>query len=100
MAAVQRNTATRNRHRATLRRRRGPCALCHEAIDYSLRRGDPKCFVVDHIVPLARGGTDELDNKQPAHWDCNQRKGDRLESELAEMLAEAGPRTFVTSRSW
>ncbi|WP_283775770.1 HNH endonuclease [Rhizomonospora bruguierae] len=36
----------------------------------------PMSFVVDHIVPLNRGGTDTLDNTQPAHWRCNRQKSD------------------------
>ena len=37
----------------------------------------PRAFVVDEIVPVALGG-DPLDfaNTQPAHWECNSRKGD------------------------
>ena len=33
--------------------------------------------VVDHITPLARGGTDEDSNLRAAHAACNQRKGAR-----------------------
>jgi hypothetical protein len=32
----------------------------------------------DHIVPLAAGGSDRLDNLQPAHRMCNVEKGDDL----------------------
>ncbi|MEJ2121766.1 MAG: HNH endonuclease signature motif containing protein [Alphaproteobacteria bacterium] len=31
---------------------------------------------IDHVLPLARGGTDELDNLQPLFWENNRRKGD------------------------
>jgi 5-methylcytosine-specific restriction endonuclease McrA len=31
---------------------------------------------VDHIKPVAKGGTDELANLQPLQWDDNRRKGD------------------------
>ena len=31
---------------------------------------------VDHVVPLARGGTDELENLQVACHRCNRLKGD------------------------
>lgn len=72
-----RNTATRDRHRRTIARAEPPCALCGEPIDYTLSHPDPRSFVVDHIVPLARGGADTLANKQPAHRDCNRAKSDR-----------------------
>ena len=31
---------------------------------------------VDHIVPLARGGSEALSNLQPLHWENNRKKGD------------------------
>lgn len=37
-------------------------------------------FVVDHIIPLEAGGTDTLDNKQPAHRTCNRAKGAAADS--------------------
>jgi hypothetical protein len=31
---------------------------------------------IDHVLPAARGGTDDLSNLQPLHWQNNRRKGD------------------------
>lgn len=31
---------------------------------------------IDHIRPVSRGGTDELNNLQPLQWEENRRKGD------------------------
>lgn len=36
----------------------------------------------DHVVPLARGGAHSMENIRPAHARCNQRKHDKLLSEL------------------
>lgn len=94
---TKRNTTTRDRHRAVLRRGRPPCGICHQDIDYTLPYLDPGAYVVDHIIPLAKGGTDDLDNKQPAHRHCNELKSDKTLEETAEA---AGPRTYVTHRSW
>lgn len=35
-------------------------------------------FTIDHIVPRARGGTDDSANLVAACWDCNFRKRARL----------------------
>ena len=76
---TRRNTTTRDRHRQTIARARPDCALCGEPIDYTITdRLHPRAFVVDHIIPLARGGTDTLDNKQAAHRECNAKKAARL----------------------
>ena len=90
-----RNTTTRDRHRRVIARMKPPCGICGEPIDYSLHYLDPMAYTVDHIIPLAKGGSDELDNKQAAHRDCNRGKSDRLDYE-----PEPEFRTFVTSRTW
>ena len=33
---------------------------------------------IDHIIPVSRGGTDELSNLKTACWDCNRGKGDSV----------------------
>lgn len=33
---------------------------------------------IDHIIPKSKGGTDEICNLQPLHWDNNVAKGDGL----------------------
>lgn len=90
-----RNTATRDRDRRYIARSKPPCGICGEDIDYSLPHLDPMSFVVDHIVPIAKGGPDDLDNKQATHRGCNQLKYDKSDVDL-----RPGPRTFVTSRTW
>ena len=92
---AERNTTIRDRHRAAIRRGNPPCALCQQPIDYTLKYPDPMSFVVDHIIPVIKGGEDVLENKQAAHSTCNRAKWDRLEGEDA-----TGPRTFITTRTW
>lgn len=91
--AEQRNTTTRDRHRRAIARTKPPCGICGNEIDYTLRYPDPMCYVVDHIVPVNKGGPDELDNKQAAHNTCNRLKWDTVEG-------QPEPLTFVTARSW
>ncbi|MEU7843936.1 HNH endonuclease signature motif containing protein [Micromonospora sp. NPDC049114] len=74
-----RNTAIRDRHRAAIARGRPPCGICGQPIDYRLPYMDPAEFVVDHIVPLKRGGADTLANKQAAHRRCNRAKSDNAD---------------------
>ena len=93
----QRDTTTRRRHRAAIRRTKPDCGICHEPIDYTLPHLDPGEFVIDHIIPLARGGTDELDNVQAAHRHCNRMKSDKTAEALAN---QSGPRSYVTWRTW
>ena len=92
-----RNTSTRDKHRAYIRRSKPPCGICHEEIDYTLHYRDPRAFVVDHVIPVALGGPDELDNKQAAHRHCNEAKADKHPADLAPAGA---PRLYVTSRTW
>lgn len=42
----------------------------------------PLSGTVGHIVPTARGGTDDPDNLRVEHWYCNMRKGSYLDEEL------------------
>lgn len=39
---------------------------------------------VDHIVPVSKGGKDGFYNLQPLCYECNQRKGNKLEENIKE----------------
>lgn len=54
------------------------CSLCDEPIDRLISYPDEMCVSVDHVVPLARGGSDTLTNVALAHLVCNKRKGARV----------------------
>ena len=54
------------------------CHICGEEIDLSLPRTSRMGLTIDHVIPLAKGGSDEMDNLKPAHWICNNRKSDKL----------------------
>ena len=56
----------------------GLCALCRHDVDLLQS--------LDHRLPLARGGTDELKNLQLVHRDCNQKKHARTQEEWEAWL--------------
>lgn len=75
---VNRNTTIRDRHRRHIARGRPPCHLCGQPINYDAGHLAPDSYTVDHVMPLAKGGTDTLDNKAAAHRACNRAKSDAL----------------------
>ena len=77
---MTRNSARRDRMRATIARTRAACHICGQPIDYTLPHLDPGAFVIDHVVPLAKGGEDALSNIRAAHRlrACNSAKRARL----------------------
>ena len=36
----------------------------------------------DHVIPVSRAGTAAYENLRPAHWKCNQRRGNRPAGEV------------------
>lgn len=45
------------------------CGICNNPIEYTWE------LTVDHVQPKSRGGSNRVDNLQPAHMTCNQKKG-------------------------
>lgn len=54
------------------------CGICREPVDLDLRWPDPMSASVDHVIPRARGGSDDLSNLQVAHLTCNLKKHTRI----------------------
>jgi 5-methylcytosine-specific restriction endonuclease McrA len=57
-------------------RDRWHCGICGGRVSKILRHPDPLSASVDHIIPLARGGTNDPENLQLAHLRCNLSKRD------------------------
>ncbi|MCV0334082.1 HNH endonuclease [Microbacterium sp.] len=78
MVQEGRSSALRKKHRAHFARSKPSCHICGGPIDYSLKWPDPMCFVVDHLVAIANGGSDQLSNKAASHNHCNSKKRARV----------------------
>lgn len=53
------------------------CHICERSIDFSLVWPHPQSKSMDHVIPIAKGGTHVLANVKLAHLTCNQRKSDK-----------------------
>ncbi|MFC8547296.1 HNH endonuclease [Streptomyces sp. NPDC057273] len=58
-------------------RDRWTCQLCHEPVARAEVVPHPQAPTIDHVIPLAKGGTHEPANVQCAHFMCNSIKRDR-----------------------
>lgn len=61
------------------------CHLCHLPIDLDAPRqvgkeGWQLGLHIEHLVAVANGGRDDLENARPSHGLCNLKKGSRVES--------------------
>ncbi|WP_310488808.1 HNH endonuclease signature motif containing protein [Chamaesiphon sp. VAR_69_metabat_338] len=56
-------------------RARGYCEYCWSQVKYS-----PDPFSIEHIIPLSKGGTYDLDNLALACQGCNNRKYNHIEA--------------------
>ena len=56
-----------------LERQHGMCGICYRPLPYPPDGGKVH---VDHIIPVSVGGTDDRENLQATHAECNLEKGD------------------------
>lgn len=53
------------------------CHLCGKRVNPSIVNPDPRAPTIDHLIPIADGGLDELSNVALAHRSCNCARGAR-----------------------
>ena len=75
MQNCQRRNFSVSERSAVYTKTEGHCAICGKFVPYTE-------FTVDHIVPLAKGGSNDLSNPQCACGVCNRIKQDILPEEL------------------
>ena len=56
-----------------LEKQHGMCGICYKPLPYPPDGGKVH---VDHIIPVSVGGTDDRENLQATHAECNLEKGD------------------------
>lgn len=89
-AALEREERYRSAHRANRRQRQpvseptreevwqktsGRCVYC--GVGLTTLAGEPNSFRVDHVLPVARGGTEDIGNLVPSCFTCNAKKSDK-----------------------
>jgi len=69
-----------------------------------LKAPDPLSPVVDHIIPINKGGhPSDIDNLQLAHWSCNRQKSDKLFNNKENKIKDTkviGNRNLPQSLDW
>lgn len=59
--------------------------------------GEPGADAVDHVIPLARGGTDDPWNLKPAHHNSPNSHGIKCNRVKSDRIPDA---RLTTSRTW
>lgn len=77
--ADQKRWLPRKVRAAVLKRDGWVCQLCSKPITEDGRIRGPGSPSIDHILPRALGGSDDVENLQAAHLGCNARKHTRVE---------------------
>lgn len=85
---VRANYAGRKWHKNRLFQQSNICGICNQPIT------NMKEATIDHIIPLSKGGIDDITNMQLAHSDCNQLKGNLMPGDIVEPTGE-GNAIFV-----
>ena len=62
------------------------CCLCGTRIDDTLSSPHPMSLTIEHLTPIARGGTHNLNNIDFAHRTCNNKKGAKTLDEFREWM--------------
>lgn len=55
------------------------CGICGTITDRNAKVPSPLAATLDHIIPLAKGGSHDPSNVQCAHFICNSRKSDKVD---------------------
>lgn len=77
------------------------CGICGHPVDKHLKYPHPMSPVIDHIVPVSKGGhPSAIENLQLAHWSCNRQKSDKMFNNQQEEPKVIGNRNLPQSIDW
>ena len=81
---------------------RQTCGICGKIVDKKLKFPNPLSPVIDHVIPVAKGGhPSDLDNLQLAHFCCNREKSDKLFNVVKEAKTDViGNRNLPQMIDW
>ena len=76
------------------------CGICGKLVDKKLKYPDPMSPVIDHIIPINKGGhPSDLSNLQLSHMGCNRQKSDKIFENPSEPKV-IGNRNLPKSMDW
>lgn len=76
LRGVKRKQMPKANREAILAKTNGKCVYCGTKL--TLQRGQSNSYHRDHVLPVARGGTDDIGNLVPSCQRCNNSKGKTL----------------------
>ncbi|MDU4271282.1 MAG: HNH endonuclease signature motif containing protein [Enterococcus hirae] len=90
-----------DKNRKRLLKTENVCGICGKPINKNLKAPDPMSPVIDHIIPINKGGhPSAIENLQLAHWTCNRQKSDKLFNNKKEETKVIGNRNLPKSLDW
>lgn len=90
-----------DKNRKIILKTQNTCGICGKPVDVRIKAPDPLSPVVDHIIPINKGGhPSSMDNLQLAHWTCNRQKSDKLFNNIKEEPKVLGNRNLPKSLDW
>ena len=76
------------------------CGICGHDVDKTLAYPHPLSPVIDHIIPVSKGGhPSDLSNLQLSHMACNRQKSDKIFENQSEPKV-LGNRNLPHSMDW
>ncbi|WP_429960002.1 HNH endonuclease [Enterococcus sp. AZ196] len=93
-----------DKNRKRLLKTENTCGICGKPIDKTIKSPDSMSPVVDHIIPISKGGhPSDIENMQLAHRTCNGQKSDKLFNNKQNKQQEPkvlGNRNLPQSNNW